>query len=108
MLAYDASVLAGTQGTYDHAKTDRLLEQAAAWETRVMLSCEGGGGRPGDADQPGVAGLERAPSRPQRGCRASGRWSASPPALLTAGDAAVALCDVIIATKVISAWAARR
>ena len=57
VMAYDATVLAGTQGMRNHAKTDRLLGIALAQKLPVVLFAEGGGGRPGDTDMPIVAGL---------------------------------------------------
>jgi acetyl-CoA carboxylase carboxyltransferase component len=57
VLAYDATVLAGTQGAMNHDKTDRLLEVALQHQLPVVLFAEGGGGRPGDVDQVMVAGL---------------------------------------------------
>jgi len=57
VLAYDATVLAGTQGMRNHQKTDRLLGLALKNRLPVVLFAEGGGGRPGDVDMPIVAGL---------------------------------------------------
>ena len=57
VLAYDATVLAGTQGGMNHYKTDRLLEVALKQQLPVVLFAEGGGGRPGDVDKISVAGL---------------------------------------------------
>ncbi|MEF9999959.1 acetyl-CoA carboxylase family protein [Comamonas sp.] len=57
VMAYDATVLAGTQGARNHAKTDRMLGVALAQKLPVVLFAEGGGGRPGDTDMPVVAGL---------------------------------------------------
>ena len=57
VLAYDYTVLAGTQGMNNHAKSDRVLELAARQRLPVVWWTEGGGGRPGDVDWPGVAGL---------------------------------------------------
>ena len=50
VLAYDYTVLAGTQGIRNHRKTDRLLELAERHRLPVVLFAEGGGGRPGDTD----------------------------------------------------------
>ena len=47
VLAYDYSVLAGTQGPLNHIKTDRMLELAEKWRVPVVLFTEGGGGRAG-------------------------------------------------------------
>lgn len=57
VMAYDATVLAGTQGLRSHQKTDRLLGVALDQRLPVVLFAEGGGGRPGDTDVPVVAGL---------------------------------------------------
>jgi acetyl/propionyl-CoA carboxylase alpha subunit/acetyl-CoA carboxylase carboxyltransferase component len=58
VLAYDYTVLAGTQGIQNHRKKDRLFELAASWRLPVVIFTEGGGGRPGDTDGTGVAGLD--------------------------------------------------
>ena len=50
VLAYDYTVLAGTQGHMNHKKKDRLFELAAEWEIPTVFYTEGGGGRPGDVD----------------------------------------------------------
>ncbi|MFT4584972.1 MAG: acetyl-CoA carboxylase carboxyltransferase component [Gammaproteobacteria bacterium] len=50
VLAYDYTVLAGTQGHNNHKKKDRLFELAQKWKTPVVFFTEGGGGRPGDVD----------------------------------------------------------
>ena len=55
VMAYDYTVLAGTQGVFNHAKSDRLLALAARHRWPLVLWAEGGGGRPGDVDWPGVA-----------------------------------------------------
>jgi len=57
VMAYDATVLAGTQGFRNHQKTDRMLGIALEQRLPVVLFGEGGGGRPGDTDMPIVAGL---------------------------------------------------
>lgn len=58
VVAYDYTVLAGTQGFINHRKKDRIFEVARRNMTPVVLFAEGGGGRPGDTDAPGVAGLD--------------------------------------------------
>ena len=80
VMAYDATVLAGTQGMRNHQKTDRMLGIALEQQLPVVLFAEGGGGRPGDTDMPIVAGLHvrtfaqlRAPVRPGAGGRHRGR-----------------------------------
>ena len=57
VMAYDYTVLAGTQGSRNHQKTDRMLGLALKLKLPVVLFAEGGGGRPGDVDKPVVAGL---------------------------------------------------
>ncbi|HZZ37059.1 MAG TPA: carboxyl transferase domain-containing protein, partial [Caulobacteraceae bacterium] len=56
-LAYDFTVLAGTQGAMNHHKTDRLLEIVEQEELPVVWYAEGGGGRPGDTDGISASGL---------------------------------------------------
>lgn len=57
-IAYDYTVFAGTQGVMNHKKTDRMLQLAEQWRLPLVLFAEGGGGRPGDTDFVGVAGLD--------------------------------------------------
>ena len=58
VASYDYTVLAGTQGYQNHRKKDRLFDIARQLRLPVVLFAEGGGGRPGDTDAPGVAGLD--------------------------------------------------
>lgn len=58
VMSYDYMVLAGTQGLQNHRKKDRMFELAEQLKTPVVLIAEGGGGRPGDTDGVGVAGLD--------------------------------------------------
>ena len=58
LIAYDYTVIAGTQGLTGHRKTDRLLDVAARERLPVVLFAEGGGGRPNDTDHQTVAALE--------------------------------------------------
>jgi acetyl-CoA carboxylase carboxyltransferase component len=62
IIAYDYTVLAGTQGYFGHKKKDRILRLAHEQRLPVILLAEGGGGRPGDVDADGVcvAGLDLA------------------------------------------------
>jgi len=99
VLSYDYTVLAGTQGMRNHAKTDRVFELAARRKLPVVLFAEGGGGRPGDTDVASVAGLD-VPT-----FRTLGALSGQAPLVSIvsgrcfAGNAALAgTCDVIIAT----------
>jgi acetyl-CoA carboxylase carboxyltransferase component len=58
VMTYDYTVLAGTQGLQNHRKKDRLFSLAAELSVPVVLFAEGGGGRPGDTDGIGIAGLD--------------------------------------------------
>jgi acetyl-CoA carboxylase carboxyltransferase component len=58
VMAYDYTVLAGTQGVFNHQKADRLLALCQRQCLPLVLFAEGGGGRPGDVDWLGVAGLD--------------------------------------------------
>ncbi len=100
VMSYDYMVLAGTQGLQNHRKKDRLFEIAERQQLPVVVFAEGGGGRPGDTDGTGVAGLD---------CLAFlyfGRLSGLVPLVgitngrCFAGNAALlGSCDVVIATK---------
>ena len=100
VLAYDYTVLAGTQGHMNHKKIDRMLTLAEQWRLPVVLYAEGGGGRPGDTDRLGLTGLD-GPSFVQ-----FAKLSGLVPVVgvvsgyCFAGNAALlGCCDVIIATK---------
>jgi acetyl-CoA carboxylase carboxyltransferase component len=100
VMAYDATVLAGTQGMRNHQKTDRLLGIALKNRLPVILFAEGGGGRPGDTDMPIVAGLHVTTFA------SFARMNGVAPVIgivsgrCFAGNAALLGCsDVIIATK---------
>ncbi|UTD27835.1 carboxyl transferase domain-containing protein [Bradyrhizobium sp. WD16] len=58
VVAYDYTVLAGTQGQRNHKKQDRMFRLAEELKTPVVLFAEGGGGRPGDTERLGVTGLD--------------------------------------------------
>jgi acetyl-CoA carboxylase carboxyltransferase component len=58
VMSYDYTVLAGTQGSQNHRKKDRMFELAAKLRLPVVFFTEGGGGRPGDTDGLGVSGLD--------------------------------------------------
>jgi acetyl/propionyl-CoA carboxylase alpha subunit len=53
LICYDYTVLAGTQGNRNHAKTDRMIDVAEAGRMPVVVFAEGGGGRPGDDNSGG-------------------------------------------------------
>ncbi len=100
VMAYDATVLAGTQGLRNHQKTDRLLGIALQQRLPVVLFAEGGGGRPGDVDMPIVAGLHV--STFARFARLSGQVPVVGivAGRCFAGNAALLGCsDVVIATR---------
>ena len=58
VMSYDYMVLAGTQGLQNHRKKDRMFEVAEQLRLPIILLAEGGGGRPGDTDGAGIAGLD--------------------------------------------------
>jgi acetyl-CoA carboxylase carboxyltransferase component len=100
VMAYDFTVLAGTQGMRNHQKTDRMLGVALQHQLPVVLFAEGGGGRPGDVDVAIVAGLNLATFA------AFARLNGRVPVVgvvagrCFAGNAALLGCsDVIIATR---------
>ncbi|MFQ6395413.1 carboxyl transferase domain-containing protein [Nocardia sp. KC 131] len=99
VMSYDYTVLAGTQGMRNHAKTDRMLEMAHEQRLPVVFFTEGGGGRPGDTDYAGISGLDVTTFR------AMGALSGRVPLIgivsgrCFAGNAALlGICDVVIAT----------
>ena len=103
IMAYDFTVLAGTQGTYNHMKMDRMLHLAKKWNLPIILFAEGGGGRPGDVDVQAIAGLHILTFT------LFGALSGKVPLISIvsrycfAGNAALAGCsDVIIATENVS------
>ncbi|MES2897590.1 MAG: carboxyl transferase domain-containing protein [Pseudomonadota bacterium] len=96
VMAYDYTVLAGTQGGHNHEKLDRMSEIALRWRVPTVFFTEGGGGRPGDTEGGGFV----------RGFEFWGRLSGAVPLVginsgrCFAGNAAIlGCCDVIIATK---------
>jgi acetyl-CoA carboxylase carboxyltransferase component len=102
VMAYDYTVLAGTQGYFNHKKMDRMLKLAYEQSLPLVFFAEGGGGRPGDIDAVGImtAGLDL--STFGSFAKLSGRVPlvgvVSGPCF--AGNAALlGCCDVIIATK---------
>ncbi len=100
VLAYDYTVLAGTQGTVGHFKKDRMFELIERMRLPVVFFAEGGGGRPGDTDHPVVSALQ---------VRAFALWaklSGHVPRISIvagncfAGNAVIAGCsDLIVATE---------
>jgi acetyl/propionyl-CoA carboxylase alpha subunit/acetyl-CoA carboxylase carboxyltransferase component len=99
VVSYDYTVLAGTQGMRNHAKTDRVFELAGRKRLPVVLFAEGGGGRPGDTDVGGAAGLDVPTFRMLAGLSGRVPLVAVVSGRCFAGNAALAgVCDVIIAT----------
>ena len=101
VMAYDYTVLAGTQGYFNHKKKDRMLKLAHEQRLPLVFFAEGGGGRPGDVDASGVmvAGLDLSTFA------SFARLSGTVPVIgvvsgyCFAGNAALlGCCDVIIAT----------
>jgi acetyl-CoA carboxylase carboxyltransferase component len=100
VMAYDYTVLAGTQGMTGHDKKDRLFELIERMGLPVVFFAEGGGGRPGDTDFPAVSWLHT---------RAFALWaklSGKVPRIAIvhgrcfAGNAVIAGCsDLIVATR---------
>lgn len=99
VVSYDYTVLAGTQGMRNHAKTDRVFELAGRKRLPVVLFAEGGGGRPGDTDVGGMAGLDVPTFRMLAGLSGRVPLVSIVSGRCFAGNAALAgVCDVIIAT----------
>ena len=99
IMAYDYTVLAGTQGGQNHRKTDRIIDVAEQGRMPFILFAEGGGGRPGDTD---IVASALSPPTFTRFAQLSGLV---PMIGITtgrcfAGNAALlGCCDVVIATE---------
>ncbi|WP_009475446.1 carboxyl transferase domain-containing protein [Rhodococcus sp. JVH1] len=99
LLSYDYTVLAGTQGMRNHAKTDRVIELAGRKQVPVVLFAEGGGGRPGDTDAGPAAGLDLNTFRSLAALNGKVPLVSVVSGRCFAGNAALAgVCDVLIAT----------
>jgi acetyl-CoA carboxylase carboxyltransferase component len=103
VLAYDYTVLAGTQGAVGHRKKDRLFELIERMRLPTVFFAEGGGGRPGDTDYPAVSALDT------RAFALWARLSGVVPRVAVvagrcfAGNAVIAGCsDLIVATENVS------
>ena len=46
VMAYDYTVLAGTQGKFNHHKKDRMFALAEQWRLPMVFFTEGGAGAP--------------------------------------------------------------
>ena len=108
VVAYDYSVLAGTQGTKSHQKTDRMLRVAQQYQLPVVLYSEGGGGRAGGGSGPAAPeGAARSiGALSTRTWRELGKLSGQVPIVgvnsgyCFAGNVVLlGACDVIIATR---------
>lgn len=101
IMSYDYMVLAGTQGSQNHRKKDRMFELAEKLKLPVIVLAEGGGGRPGDTDGLGIAGLDclafslygKLSGLVPRIGITSGRCFAGNAALLGASDVVIATRD---------------
>ncbi len=99
-LAYDYTVMAGTQGFLNHKKTDRLLGVVHKDRLPLVLLAEGGGGRPGDTDVMGVAGLDLSTFSRFAQCSGQAPLVGVAAGHCFAGNAALlGCCDVVIATR---------
>jgi acetyl/propionyl-CoA carboxylase alpha subunit/acetyl-CoA carboxylase carboxyltransferase component len=99
-LAYDFTVLAGTQGAMNHRKSDRLLAVVEQQRLPVVWYAEGGGGRPGDTDTTAVAGLDVPTFRSLAALSGLVPKIAIVAGRCFAGNAAIAgLSEIIIATR---------
>jgi len=102
VMAYDYTVLAGTQGYFNHKKMDRMLKLAQEQRLPLVFFAEGGGGRPGDVDASGVmvAGLDLSTFASFAGLSGTVPVIGVVSGYCFAGNAALlGCCDVIIATK---------
>ena len=58
VMAYDYTVMGGSQGFMNHKKTDRLLAVVKQLQIPLVCFAEGGGGRSSDTDFPLVSALD--------------------------------------------------
>jgi len=101
VMSYDYTVLAGTQGFFNHKKMDRMLHLAHEQRLPLVFFAEGGGGRPGDVDAQGVmvAGLDLSTFGEFASLSGSVPIVGVVSGYCFAGNAALlGCCDVIIAT----------
>lgn len=102
VIAYDYTVLAGTQGYFNHKKMDRMLKLAHEQHLPLIFFAEGGGGRPGDIDATGVmiSGLDLSTFGLFGGLSGKAPMIGIVSGVCFAGNAALlGCCDIIIATK---------
>ncbi len=99
-MAYDYTVLAGTQGLRNHQKKDRMLTLAEKWRLPIVFFTEGGGGRPGDTDAMSAGGLNTTTFMQFAKLSGLVPLVGINSGYCFAGNAALlGCCDVIIATK---------
>ncbi|HEY1632472.1 MAG TPA: carboxyl transferase domain-containing protein [Rhizomicrobium sp.] len=99
-MAYDYTVLAGTQGLRNHQKKDRMLTIAEKWRLPIVFFTEGGGGRPGDTDAMSAGGLNTTTFMQFAKLSGLVPLVGINSGYCFAGNAALlGCCDVIIATK---------
>ncbi len=103
VMAYDYTVMAGTQGFMNHKKTDRMLSVVKEQRLPLFFFAEGGGGRPHDTDYPAIGALDL------HTFHTFGQLSGLVPTIgivagnCFAGNAALfGVCDVTIATRAAS------
>jgi acetyl/propionyl-CoA carboxylase alpha subunit/acetyl-CoA carboxylase carboxyltransferase component len=103
VMSYDYTVFAGTQGFANHRKTDRMLHLAQGARLPLVIFAEGGGGRPGETDYMGVAGLDLTTFRVLASLSGEAPSVAIVSGRCFAGNAAVAgCCDLLVATANVS------
>jgi len=102
VMSYDYTVLAGTQGFFNHKKMDRMLKLTTEQRLPLIFFAEGGGGRPGDTDAAGVVmtGLDLSTFARFGGLSGKVPMVGIVSGYCFAGNAALlGCCDVIIATE---------
>lgn len=102
VMSYDYTVLAGTQGFFNHKKMDRMLKLTIDQRLPLIFFAEGGGGRPGDTDAAGVVmtGLDLSTFGHFGGLSGKVPMVGIVSGYCFAGNAALlGCCDVIIATQ---------
>nr|WP_212763051.1 carboxyl transferase domain-containing protein [Gordonia araii] len=100
VLAYDYTVLAGTQGMRGHKKTDRMFDVIERTGVPVVFFAEGGGGRPSDTDIPLVSALDAESFALWAGLSGRAPRISIVNGSCFAGNAVIAGCsDFIIATE---------
>ena len=100
VVHYDYTVLAGTQGSRNHYKQDRMFELALRFRMPIVLFGEGGGGRPGDdSTGPAVAFDTHTFTQFSKLSGAVPMIGVNHGRCFAGNTALLAGCDVIIATQ---------